>query len=56
MGLIHLLSDSLVVAFLQRVAYGKHAVYLTEYEVGTLIVLGADLCLYGLEVVPVGVA
>ena len=54
-GLVHLLSDGLVVACHEGVADSEDTVLLAQYEVGAFIVFGADFRLHGLQLVPVGI-
>ena len=54
-GLVHHLTDLLVVAFVQGVADSKHAVLLTEHELSTAVVLGSYLFLHFLKLLPCAV-
>ena len=56
MGLVHHLTDFLVVAFVQRIADSQHTVLLTEYELGALVVLSANFLLDFLQLLPSAVA
>ena len=55
-GLVHLLTNGLIVAFVEGVAYCKHAVLLSEDELGTAIILFANLSLNLLKLLPCAVA
>ena len=52
MGEVHLLANFLIVAFDEGIAYGKYAIFLSEYEGGTLYVLCTYISLNLLKIFP----
>ena len=55
-GLVHQFAHLLVVAFVEGFADAQYTVFLTEYELCALVVLGADLFLHFLQLLPSAVA
>ena len=56
MRLIHQLTHTLIVAFVEGVAYCKYAVFLAQHELGTTIVFFADVAFDLLQLFPCAVA